>query len=59
LDVAIGRDGFVRTIASFSAFELVDVLRDQIAFDAVPGDKRQTLLENLELTESRTLIEHC
>ena len=49
LDVTIGSDRFVWAVTSFPAFELIGVLRNQVALDPVASDKRQTLLEDFQL----------
>src|ERR1700757_3855801 len=58
LDVAIGSDSFVRPVAGFAAFELIDVLADQVAVDSVAGDKGQALLQDLKFPECRELVNH-
>src|ERR1700739_2092151 len=58
LDVAIGSDSFVRAITAFAAFELIDVLADQVAFDSVAGDKGQAFLQDLEFPECREFVNH-
>ena len=40
LDVAIGSDRFVLAVTGFPAFELIDVLANQITFDPVASDER-------------------
>ena len=58
LDVAIGSDRFVRAVTGFPAFELINVLADQVTLDSVPSDKGQTFLQNLEFTEGRKFVDH-
>src|SRR4029077_7604581 len=58
LDVAIGSDSFVRAITAFAAFELIDVLADQEAFDSVAGDKGQAFLQDLKFPECREFVNH-
>src|SRR6516165_7379635 len=58
LNVAIGSDRFVRAITTFAAFELIDVLADQVAFDAVAGAKGQAFLQDLKFPECREFVNH-
>src|SRR6516225_774420 len=58
LDMTIGGNGFVWSVAGLSAFELGDVLADQVAFDAVAGDESQTFLKDFEFSESREFVNH-
>src|SRR6478672_10450873 len=58
LDVAIGSNSFVRAITAFAAFELIDVLADQVAFDSVAGDKGQAFLKDFEFPEGRKFVDH-
>jgi len=44
LDMAVRSNAFVWSVAGFAAFELVDVLADQVAFDPVAGDEGQAAL---------------
>jgi len=53
LNMAVGSNGFIRTVARFPALELVDVLADQVAFDAVAGDERQAFLKDFKFAEGR------
>jgi hypothetical protein len=39
LDVAIGGYRFIRAVAGFPAFELINVLAYQVTLDPVAGDK--------------------
>ena len=41
-----------------AAFELIDVLADQIAFDSVAGDKGQAFLKDFEFPEGRKFVDH-
>ena len=56
--MAVGRNGFIRAIPRFPAFQLVQVLADQITFDAVTGDKRQGFLHDFQLAQTRELVQH-
>src|SRR6266481_6362783 len=58
LDVAIGSDSFVRAITTFAAFELINVLVDQVAFDSVAGDKGQAFLQDLKFPEGGEFVNH-
>src|SRR4029077_20022313 len=58
LDVAIGSDSFIRAITAFAAFELIDVLADQVTFDSVAGDKGQAFLQDLKFAECREFVNH-
>jgi hypothetical protein len=58
LDMAIRGNRFVRPLARFAAFELVDVLADQVGFDAVASDEGQTFLKDFEFSEGRELVDH-
>src|SRR6516162_9009468 len=43
---------------AFAAFELIDVLADQVAFDSVAGDKGQAFLQDLKFPECREFVNH-
>src|SRR4029077_7853053 len=58
LDVTIGSDSFVRAITAFAAFELIDVLANEVAFDSVAGDKGQAFLQDLKFPECREFVNH-
>src|SRR5258705_7489377 len=45
-------------IAPKVSVQLVDVLRDEISFDAVPRQKGQRFLKNIQFSKSWELIEH-
>ena len=51
-------DAFIGTIARFAALELVDVLADQVALDAVAGQEAQGLLHDVQLAQAGKLVEH-
>ena len=47
-----------RAITAFAAFELIDVLADQVAFDSVAGDEGQAFLQDLKFPECREFVNH-
>lgn len=49
---------FIMAVTRFTALKLVDILADQIGFDAVTGDKREGFLEDFKFAQTRKLIEH-
>ena len=58
LHVTVRCDAFVVAVACLSALELVNVLADEVALDAVAGHERQRLLHDLQLPKARKLVQH-
>ena len=52
LNVAVRGDALVGAVADFAALELVNVLANQVALDAVAGDERQRLLQDFQFAEA-------
>ena len=55
MDVAIGRDCFVRAVAGFPAFESVYILADQVTFDPVPAPQK----EHDHITAAGDMVVYC
>src|SRR6516164_4746171 len=58
LDMTIRGDSFVWSVAGFPAFELGDVLGNQVAFDAVASDEGQTFLKDFQFSQGRKFVNH-
>jgi len=58
LNVTIGGNAFIRAVACFPAFQLINILRDQVTLNPVAGHERQALLEDLQFPERRKLVDH-
>ena len=56
LDMAVRGDALIVAVTGFAAFELVDVLADQVALDAIAGHERQRLLHDFEFAQAGELI---
>ena len=56
--MAVRCDALVGAITGFAALELVNILTNEVALDAVTGHESQRLLHDFQFPETGELIEH-